>query len=76
MGPECLGSKRAEGLSYGFLEVEEPVDIGIREGWEVLLVRGRALGWEWLEPWIFVSRAPEALRFWVLRTRWVWKPRC
>lgn len=48
-GPECLGSEGAEGLSYGFLEVEEPVDIGIREGWKVLSYSGVGLsdgsGW-------------------------------
>lgn len=28
------------------------------------LVRGWALGWEWLGLWTSVSRAPKGLRFW------------
>lgn len=68
MGPGRQGS---ECVSSGFGGVEEPPQtharwIGGRLG-SPKLVRGWALGWEWLGAWISGSQAPKRLMFWVWR---------
>lgn len=67
-GPECLGFERIWGLRHGFLGVVEPMalDTCVLE-WGRLgtpkLVRGWALGWEWLGACISMSLYSKRLSF-------------